>query len=308
MKIGSVAGIGVYIHWTFWLLIAVYMMSAFSNQGWEAALYAGAFILSIFGCVVAHEFGHAGAAAYYGIPTADITLLPIGGVARLKRIPEKPIQEFVIALAGPAVNVVIAAVLFVLVVAGIVVSGAAPGLGSENLATESLGRSMQFMDQMIAANVFLVLFNLLPAFPMDGGRVLRSLLAMRMSHLRATQIAARVGRWMALLFVVLAVTTGPWTLLLIAGFVFLAGTAELMSVRVREIAKAQSQSGENGPFQSGAFGGSGYPGGRGGNWSAQVWPSDHWAGRERYDEGDVIDGEVIDGEIVSQPDSPRLPR
>ncbi|GIW97108.1 MAG: hypothetical protein KatS3mg111_0441 [Pirellulaceae bacterium] len=229
MRVGTFGGIPVYIHWSFWLLIAVYFFSAVTSSGLGAALYAVAFILAIFVCVVLHEFGHAAAAAMFGIPTADITLLPIGGVARLRRLPENPLHELVIAVAGPAVNVVIAGVLLIPWMLGAAVGRAAPGLGA----------GTDFLEQVIAANIVLVVFNLLPAFPMDGGRVLRAFLAMRMGQLRATQIAARVGRWMALIFFLMGLIYGHFILLLIAAFVFFAGTAELLNVRMREIARAQ---------------------------------------------------------------------
>ncbi|RMF41151.1 MAG: site-2 protease family protein [Planctomycetota bacterium] len=229
MKVGTFGGIPVYIHWSFWLLIAAYFFPAVMSGGLGAALYAVAFILAIFFCVVLHEFGHATAAAMYGIPTADITLLPIGGVARLRRMPDNPLHELVIALAGPAVNVVIAGALLVPWMFGVAVGRAAPGVG---IGTD-------FIEQLIAANIFLVVFNLLPAFPMDGGRVLRGFLAMRMGQYRATQIAARVGRWMALGFAILSLVSGHLILLLIAAFIFFAGTAELLNVRMREIARQQ---------------------------------------------------------------------
>jgi Zn-dependent protease len=223
MKVGTFGGIGVYIHWTFWVLIAVYLLSATSANGLAAGLYAVAFVLSIFVCVVLHEFGHAGAAAAFGIPTSDITLLPIGGVARLARLPERPYQELIIAIAGPAVNVVIAGLLLFPVMFGVIIGGSAPVVGS----------GMDFLAQLLAANIVLVVFNMLPAFPMDGGRVLRSLLAMRTSYLRATEIAAKIGRWMALLFGIMGIVYGQFGLMLVALFIFLAGTAELMGVRMR---------------------------------------------------------------------------
>lgn len=235
MKIGSFGGIGVYIHWTFWLLMAVYFVSATANHGLGVGLYAGAFIISLFACVLAHEFGHAGAAAAFGIPTADITLLPIGGLARLARLPDKPYQELLIALAGPAVNVVIAAVLIIPITLGVVVGSSAPAMGG----------NIDFLSQLFAANVILALFNMLPAFPMDGGRVLRSLIAMRTEYLRATEIAARVGRWMALVFLILGLFY-RFELLLIAAFIFFAGTAELLSVRLRSAAQPGGAPGAGG--------------------------------------------------------------
>lgn len=277
MKIGTVRGIPVYIHWTFWLIILFYLFSASVNFGLAAGLYAVGFILSVFACVVLHEFGHAAAAGYYGIGTVDITVLPIGGLARLKQLPEKPVQELVIALAGPAVNAVIAGVLALLIVAGLSIGGGAPFVGAE----------MDFMAQLLAANIILAVFNLLPAFPMDGGRVLRGLLAMRTTHLRATQIAARVGRWMAFLFLIAAFTSGPWTLSLVAAFIFFAGTAELLNVQFREAAAQQQQ----------AFNQQQPPGG----WYTQVWPS----GGSYYDAATEVDlgqGDVIDAVEVRQID------
>lgn len=262
MKIATIRGIDVYVHWTFWALIAIYLIPVLLQSGVAAALSAAIFILGVFACVVAHEFGHALAAAHYGIPTADITLLPIGGVARLKSMPEKPVQELVVALAGPAVNVVLGGILFLLIMLGVAAGGAAPGLGE--------GMQMDILAQLLAANIFLFAFNLLPAFPMDGGRVLRALLAMRTTHLRATEIAARVGRWMALLFVVTALLTGHWTLLLIAGFIFLAGTAELMNVRLRNMVGAAGPSGAASHDWTGATG----TGSVRGQWYTQVWPTE----------------------------------
>ncbi len=223
IKVGSLRGIDVYIHWTFWLLIAIYALSEISRNGLAAGIETALFVAAVFACVLAHEFGHAAAAAYYGIKTVDITLMLVGGVARLATIPTRPVQELVIALAGPAVNVVIGAVLFVALALGSLVLEPGPALQS----------TMLFMTHLLIANVVLVVFNLLPAFPMDGGRVLRSLLAMRSGHLRATEMAAKVGRFMAALFAIAAVALWEFPLLLLAGFVYFAGTAELMQVRMR---------------------------------------------------------------------------
>src|SRR5205807_2231720 len=163
--------------------------------GMAALTVAGVLvILLLFACVVLHEFGHAFAAKAFGINTPDITLLPIGGVARLERMPEEPVQELIIAAAGPAVNVIIAGCLFL--TGGRFVYPPSPGMGLH--------------DVVLTINVVLVLFNLLPAFPMDGGRVLRALLATRLSYARATQIAASIGQACAFIFGLLGLMNGNY--------------------------------------------------------------------------------------------------
>ncbi|HRX82778.1 MAG TPA: site-2 protease family protein [Pirellulaceae bacterium] len=220
-KLGKLAGIGVYLHWSFWLLPAWIMLSA--GGGLAGAVGSVLFVFAIFGCVVLHELGHALMARHYGIGTRDITLYPIGGVASLMRMPRRPSQELAIALAGPAVNVVIAGVLFgVLLVAGI---------GTQGVAFNVAGGS--FLINLLVVNIFLVLFNMLPAFPMDGGRVLRAFLAMRKPYLRATEIAVRVGQVVAVFLGVMGLFNGG-TLLFIAAFVFLAAQAELAMARHQE--------------------------------------------------------------------------
>jgi Zn-dependent protease/CBS domain-containing protein len=185
------------------------------------------FVLMLFLCVLLHEFGHALAAARYGIRTPDITLLPIGGVARLQRMPDHPGQELVVAIAGPLVNVVIAAALFV-------------GLGLR----ANLGRIADIDNPAVAAlerlaviNVWLVLFNLIPAFPMDGGRVLRALLAMRLNYARATRIAANVGQFMAFLFVLWGLMGGGPLLILIAVFIYFGAGQEAAAAQMRDVAR-----------------------------------------------------------------------
>src|SRR6266478_5620455 len=175
-----IAGIQLRIHITFLLLIAWLGIGYYAQGGSAAAVSGILVIVLLFVCVVLHEFGHAFAAKAFGINTPDITLLPIGGVARLERMPEKPMQELVIALAGPMVNVVIALGLFV---AG----------GSRALLNPSTIEGGGLIAQLLTINILLLLFNLLPAFPMDGGRVLRALLATRLSYARATQVAANIG-------------------------------------------------------------------------------------------------------------------
>lgn len=221
-KLGEFRGIGVYVHATFLILIAIVVMGHWSqSQDWGRTLEGVVFVLAIFGCVVLHEFGHALTAARYGIRTRDITLLPIGGVARLERMPREPIQELWVALAGPAVNVVIAAVLFAWLT---LTAGFTP---VEQL---SLGGG-PFLERLLVVNVFLVAFNLLPAFPMDGGRVLRALLATRMEYTRATQIAASIGQGMALLFGLVGFFVNPF-LLFIALFVWIGAAQEASMVQL----------------------------------------------------------------------------
>lgn len=253
--LGKVAGIDVRIHWSFWLIVLLYSFMAASSGGLAAAAATAVTLLLVFACVLAHEFGHAFAARAFGIATLDITLLPIGGVARLASLPEKPVHELLIAVAGPAVNVVIALALIMLAPMKSIL------MLSPNPVYLSAG---QMMENLLFANVGLVLFNMLPAFPMDGGRVLRSLLAMRIGNLRATKIAARVGRWMALLFVVAGVWWLHLELCLVGLFVSLAGTAELMTARRRSMPEAsaspmfQFQWASMGPGGSWQF--SSYPG------------------------------------------------
>lgn len=222
-ELGKLAGIRVRIHWSFLLLPAFVAWSVGSMAGAQAAVSAVLFILAIFGCVVLHELGHALAARRFGIGTEDITLLPIGGVARLQRMPRQPLQELIIAVAGPAVNVVIAASILVGTLA--TPNGAATLLDSNVLSGSFLGR-------LFWANIGLVIFNLLPAFPMDGGRVLRSVLAMMMPYARATEWAAAVATVMAVLFGLLGLLGNP-LLILIALFVFLGARSEAMMVRMQ---------------------------------------------------------------------------
>lgn len=227
LKIGEVAGIGIFIHWTFAILIAWIAMSHYSaTQDWSMAIRGVVFVLAIFGCVVLHELGHALTARRYGIRTRDITLLPIGGVASLERMPEDPRQELAIAVAGPAVNVVIAAVLFVV----ISVTGRLP-TGDMELEHAGFVRN-QFLANLLWVNIVLVIFNLIPAFPMDGGRVLRALLATKMDYARATQIAATVGQGLAVLLGFFGLFSNVF-LVFIAIFVYLGAEAEAQMATLR---------------------------------------------------------------------------
>jgi Zn-dependent protease/predicted transcriptional regulator len=224
-RIGRIAGIDVYLHPTFLLLLVwVALEHYFDHNDLGEALYGLAFILALFGIVVLHELGHALTARRYGVRTRDITLLLIGGIARLERIPEDPWQELAIAVAGPAVNVVMAAAISL----GLVL---ARGLSlSPPDAVIRVGGG--FVEQLFWVNVMLAVFNLVPAFPMDGGRVLRALLALRLDYVRATQTAASIGQVFALLFGLLGLFYNPF-LIFIAVFVWLAGTQEAGLVLMR---------------------------------------------------------------------------
>lgn len=221
-KITEIAGIGVYVHWSF-LILPLLVGTSSLSQGLGVAVQSVLFVLAIFGCVLLHELGHALTARQFGIATRSITLLPIGGVASLDRMPRRPLHELAVALAGPAVNVAIAGVLLIVLLA--------LGTVSSLLNTQILNAS--FLVQLFWANVALVLFNMLPAFPMDGGRVLRSLLATVLPHVRATNIAAFVGQLMAGAFAVAGIYSQHWMLLFVALFVFLAARAEAQMVRAQ---------------------------------------------------------------------------
>jgi Zn-dependent protease len=222
-KLVRIAGIDVYVHATFVMVIAWIALIHWNESQRMAAVVEGVgFILALFACVVAHEFGHALTAARYGIRTRDITLLPIGGLARLERIPEVPVQELWVALAGPAVNVVIAILLF----GWLQASGAWQSIEGIGVTTGG------FAERVMVANVFLAGFNMLPAFPMDGGRALRALLATRMEYTRATQRAAMVGQGMAILFGFIGLQGNPM-LIFIALFVWIGAGQEASVVQMK---------------------------------------------------------------------------
>ena len=216
VRIGKFFGVDVYLHVTFLLLLGFVGLSHWRQSRELSAVLAGVgFFVALFACVLLHEFGHVLTARKFGIKTRDITLLPIGGLARLERMPDKPMQEFWVAIAGPAVNVVIAGAIIIYLLA---TSAIVP---IEQLSVT--GGS--FLARLAAINVFLVLFNMLPAFPMDGGRVLRALLATRMEYARATNIAARLGQFMALVFVFVGLFWNPM-LIFIAFLVWMGATLE----------------------------------------------------------------------------------
>jgi stage IV sporulation protein FB len=224
IPLGRVLGTEIRLHLTFLLLLAWIGLAHGMQGGVPAAIQGIVFISTIFACVLLHEFGHVLAARRYGIVTPDITLLPIGGVARLERIPDKPTEELVVALAGPAVNVAIA-VLLLLALGGV------PDIA----AIEDSGQSM--LARLFWVNVTLVVFNLIPAFPMDGGRVLRALLGLRLGNRRATEIAATIGQALAFGLGLLGLLGGAPLLVFVALFVWLGAGAESQAVQLRELSR-----------------------------------------------------------------------
>ncbi len=222
-KIGRIANIDIYVHWSFLLLPAWVAYSALSAGGGSAAAAAAVgFVLAAFGCVLLHELGHALAARHFKIHTHDITLLPIGGVARLARMPRRPLHELAVALAGPAVNVVIAASLAL----GFVLAGSDPLRAGGSIVGGS------FLGNLFWLNIVLVVFNLLPAFPMDGGRVLRALMAIPLDYVTATRGAVAVGQVFAVGLGLLGLFSN-WMLILVALFIVLAARAERELVETR---------------------------------------------------------------------------
>jgi Zn-dependent protease/CBS domain-containing protein len=226
LNLGSVAGTVVRVHITFLLFLGWIFFASWASGGSAAAWQGLAFMLLLFACVLAHEFGHIFTARYFGVSTPDVVLLPIGGVARLERIPEEPWEEFLVAIAGPLVNVAIALALVVL---------AGAQLKTGNLAAvESANASL--IDRLAAVNLFLALFNMIPAFPMDGGRVLRALLATRTGYVRATEIAAFIGQGVAFALGFIGLFNNPM-LIFIAIFVYLAASSEAHLVAIRAMSR-----------------------------------------------------------------------
>ncbi len=216
-KLGSFTGIGIYVHWTMSLLLGgVFVFYLYQGASVGAALAGLVFVSVLFGCVILHELGHALTAKHFGIPTLDITMYPIGGVARLQSMPKEPRQELLIAIAGPAVNLAIAAVLFVVVIA----------TGRPLTPSPFVESEPNVLGMLMWMNLALVGFNMLPAFPMDGGRVLRAGLATKLSYKNATRIASYVGQGMACLFGLFAVWSFNPVLFFVGIFVFLAARQE----------------------------------------------------------------------------------
>ena len=226
ITIGTVKGTVIRLHITFLLFLLWIAAAHYAQGGWDAAVAGVVFIALLFLCVLLHEFGHIFAARRYGVQTPDVILLPIGGVARLERIPEEPAQELVVALAGPAVNLVIAGVLY------LALGGLVP---REGLEVDNPGVGL--LARLLWANLFLAVFNLIPAFPMDGGRVLRAFLAHRLGYARGTQIAASVGQAVAFFFGLLGLLGGNPLLVFIALFVYLAAASEAHAAQMRQVSR-----------------------------------------------------------------------
>jgi Zn-dependent protease/predicted transcriptional regulator len=230
LKLFSVRDIDVRLHFTFPLIL---LWGAFqfgmAGGSMSSALFGVIAVTLLFVLVTLHEFGHSFAALYYGVPVKQIVLSPIGGVAQLQRMPDKPVQEFVISIAGPAVNFVIAVVMALFIpILGLSVNDFVLALSG----TAGLTITAVFA-YIFAYNIFLALFNLIPAFPLDGGRVFRALLAMKLDYGLATNIAATVGKALAVMMGLYGLTNGGIFMVFIAMFIFTAASQEAKMVKHR---------------------------------------------------------------------------
>lgn len=227
LTLGRVAGIRVQVHWTFILLILwVTFSGIWSGTSTAGILWSNLFIIVLFGCVVLHELGHSLTAKRFAIQTKEITLLPIGGVASLEDIPEEPREELLITLAGPAVNIVIAFLLYLVIPFDFLQQLDENQI--QQFFSEISARNFLFL--LFYANVLLAAFNFIPAFPMDGGRILRALLSMRLDRVKATQIAANLGQLVAIIFFFFGLLYNPF-LALIGVFVFFGAFGENVMVQ-----------------------------------------------------------------------------
>ena len=222
-KLGRYLGIDVFLHWTFFLapLYLVYDLRWVENYSWPLVGMSLLLLIAVFTCVLLHEYGHALMARHYGVNTRDIIVTPIGGIARLERMPRKPLQELMITIAGPSVNLVISGILLVVLLAS----------GNSLIPEEGLQNMFQFPVLLMWLNLFLFLFNLIPAFPMDGGRILRSSLGFFVDHQSATMVAGILGQILAAGFCLIGIFFGQFSLLLIGGFVFFAARVEIAASR-----------------------------------------------------------------------------
>jgi Zn-dependent protease/CBS domain-containing protein len=220
--IGRVAGTEIKVHLTFVLFLGWWALLGYREAGPSGALAAALLLLALFGCILLHEFGHILMARRFGVRTPDVILLPIGGVARLERIPDEPRQELLIALAGPAVTAALALIFYLIL-----------RLTGGDAGVDQLNPVAPFLNQLLVTNVWLLLFNMIPAFPMDGGRVLRALLASRLGLVRGTRVAATLGQALAMVGGLYGITAQHPFLVLIAFFVFLGASAEAEAVETR---------------------------------------------------------------------------
>ncbi len=221
---GRIFGIRFRIHVTFLLLLLFIFISVMDQKGFGEALLATLFICAVFVCVLIHEVGHSLIARRFGKEAKSITLLPIGGVATMEEMPEKPAQEIAMAIIGPFINLAIAAILYLFV-------GAWSGVAAPNLFPDS---ARSFFAGLISVNIILAIFNLIPAFPMDGGRVLRGILAMKMDYVTATSVAVFVGQAMAMLFIFFGIFYN-WWLALIGVFLYIGAGGEKHQVVLKSL-------------------------------------------------------------------------
>ena len=236
LKLGSISGIKIIVHWTFFFLIAWIVFTEIkANGNTNSIIFNVVLLLAVFVCVVLHELGHALTAKHFGINTQKITLLPIGGVASLERIPESPKQELLVTLAGPLVNIIIAILLYIV----IPVNELMRLNFTETFETLSNFTVQNFLFYLFIVNVGLVIFNIIPAFPMDGGRILRAILAIKKGRIKATQIASNIGQFIAVIFLLLGLMYNPF-LVIIALFVFLGAYGENQIVQQLELIKGHS--------------------------------------------------------------------
>jgi Zn-dependent protease len=221
-NLGRIAGTDIKVHVTFLLVVGWWALIGYSLGGPAGAVLNALWLLALFACILLHEFGHILMAGRFGVRTPDVILLPIGGVARLERIPDDPKQELLIAIAGPAVTLAIAIILFAIL-----------RLAGSSAQVTELTEQQPFLAKLVTANLYLLVFNLIPAFPMDGGRVLRALLASRLGLVRGTRIAATLGQSLAVIGGFYGITRPEPLLVLIAFFVFLGANAEAAAVETR---------------------------------------------------------------------------
>lgn len=231
LHLGTFLDIPVRVHWTFGLLIAFAVWSAITNGlGVKQSFGFMLYIFTLFLCVILHEYGHALAARKFGIRTRDIILSPIGGIARLEKLPQQPIQEFFIAIAGPLVNVVIGSVLALILLIFF-------GRIMPDLDMIHFDKPVEFLRYVVWINFALFLFNLIPAFPMDGGRILRALLAVKLGKLRATRYASGLGRVIAVIFIITGILNQQLLLSLIGIFIFMMAGSEFQQIRLSTLLK-----------------------------------------------------------------------